>query len=71
MLDVEGMGKDEIGDLIQKTLGKSALVRKREYLELVQKTNPAEFGEHCERQCICEVQGQVVSERFLSSSLLS
>lgn len=47
MIDVEGMEKSDIGDLIQRTLGKTPLVRKREHLEAMKKSNPAEFGELC------------------------
>ncbi|CAK5053572.1 unnamed protein product [Meloidogyne enterolobii] len=56
--DLEWMTHQEIGDVLRKTLGKSTLVRKAEELEKMAKCHPADFGENCQRQCICEVQGQ-------------
>jgi len=58
MFDLENKTKDEIAEIIQGTLGKTALVKQREYLEQMQLHNPAEFGSKCKRQCMCEVQGQ-------------
>ncbi|KAI6182065.1 28S ribosomal protein S25, mitochondrial [Aphelenchoides bicaudatus] len=59
MFDLENKNKDEIVDMIQGTLGKTALVNQREFLEKMQDQNPAEFGSNCKRQCMCEIQGQV------------
>ena len=58
LFDLENRTRNEITDTIQNTLGKTQLVKRREYLESMQDHNPAEFGEKCERHCICEVQGQ-------------
>uniref|UniRef100_A0A0K0EQ03 Small ribosomal subunit protein mS25 n=1 Tax=Strongyloides stercoralis TaxID=6248 RepID=A0A0K0EQ03_STRER len=58
LFDLEGLKKEEIVDLISKTLGKTELVYKREHLEKMQLHNPASFGSDCSRQCICEMQGQ-------------
>lgn len=58
LFDLEFKNKDEICDIIQGTLGKTDLVKRREFLERMKDKNPAEFGENCERQCLCEVQGQ-------------
>lgn len=59
MFDLENKNKDEIVDLIQGTLGKTKLVRRREFLESMRDQNPADFGSDCARQCMCTVQGQV------------
>jgi small subunit ribosomal protein S25 len=59
MFDLENKSKDEIVDIIQGTLGKSKLVKQREFLESMQDQNPAEFGNDCKRHCMCEIQGQV------------
>lgn len=59
MFNLENKTKDEITNLIQGTLGKTALVKKREFLERMQDRNPADFGSSCTRQCMCEIQGQV------------
>ncbi|PAV62048.1 hypothetical protein WR25_11510 [Diploscapter pachys] len=58
LFDLEGMSKDQISQVLIDTLGKTDLVMKREKLEKIAKLNPADFGAHCERQCICLVQGQ-------------
>jgi small subunit ribosomal protein S25 len=58
LFDLENKTKDEILDTIQGTLGKTPTVLRREYLEQMQAHNPAEFGSNCERQCMCEIQGQ-------------
>lgn len=59
LFDFENKTKDEITNTIQGTLGKTPLVKKREYLEHMQDHNPAEFGSSCKRHCLCEIQGQV------------
>lgn len=59
MFDLENKNKDEIVALIGSTLGKTELVKKREFLERMQDHNPAEFGGECARHCMCEVQGQI------------
>ncbi|KAH7701157.1 Protein MRPS-25 [Aphelenchoides avenae] len=59
LFDLENKKKDDIVDMLQGTLGKTALVKRREFLEAMQSRNPAEFGTKCERQCMCEIQGQV------------
>uniref|UniRef100_A0A914S825 Ribosomal protein/NADH dehydrogenase domain-containing protein n=1 Tax=Parascaris equorum TaxID=6256 RepID=A0A914S825_PAREQ len=53
-----GRSREEIVEMLQGTLGKTELVRKREHLEQIFQRNPASFGSQCERQCMCEVQGQ-------------
>ncbi|KAI6234412.1 28S ribosomal protein S25, mitochondrial [Aphelenchoides fujianensis] len=58
LFDLEDKSREEIVDVLQGTLGKTALVKRREFLERMQDHNPAEFGETCSRHCICEVQGQ-------------
>ena len=58
LFDFEGKSKEDIEDTLQTTLGKTPLVRRREFLERMQDHNPAEFGVTCKRQCLCEVQGQ-------------
>ncbi|KAE9549605.1 hypothetical protein FO519_007179 [Halicephalobus sp. NKZ332] len=58
LFDFEGKSKEEVEDTLQTTLGKTPLVRRREFLERMQDHNPAEFGVTCKRQCLCEVQGQ-------------
>jgi len=58
LFDIEKMKKDEIVRLLLQTLGTTNLVRRREHLESMQNKNPADFGIDCERQCLCEVQGQ-------------
>lgn len=59
MFDLENMTKEEIVDVIQGTLGKTKLVKRREFLEQMQDHNPAEFGSKCSRHCMCEIQGQM------------
>ncbi|GMS95750.1 hypothetical protein PENTCL1PPCAC_17925, partial [Pristionchus entomophagus] len=58
LFDLEGLSREEIENELIQTLGKTELVRKRESLEKMAKLNPASFGTVCERQCMCEVQGQ-------------
>ncbi|VDK60184.1 unnamed protein product [Anisakis simplex] len=58
LFDLEGRSREEIVEMLQGTLGKTELVRKRERLEAIFERNPASFGSKCERQCMCEVQGQ-------------
>uniref|UniRef100_A0A0K0FQ24 Small ribosomal subunit protein mS25 n=1 Tax=Strongyloides venezuelensis TaxID=75913 RepID=A0A0K0FQ24_STRVS len=58
LFDLEGMKKEEIVDVLSKTLGKSDTVFRREHLEEMQLHNPASFGSNCKRQCMCEMQGQ-------------
>jgi len=59
MFDLEDKSKEEILSLLQGTLGKSKLVKRREFLERMQDHNPADFGSKCARQCMCEIQGQM------------
>ncbi|MFH4977492.1 hypothetical protein AB6A40_004201 [Gnathostoma spinigerum] len=58
LFDFEGTSRDDIVEVLQKTLGKSDLVLKRERLEKILLENPASFGSDCARQCACELQGQ-------------
>uniref|UniRef100_A0A0N5CHD5 Small ribosomal subunit protein mS25 n=1 Tax=Strongyloides papillosus TaxID=174720 RepID=A0A0N5CHD5_STREA len=58
LFDLEGMNKEEIVDVIAKTLGKSKITRQIEALEKFHSSNPANFGSRYKRQCICEMQGQ-------------
>uniref|UniRef100_A0A7E5A0B4 Small ribosomal subunit protein mS25 n=1 Tax=Panagrellus redivivus TaxID=6233 RepID=A0A7E5A0B4_PANRE len=58
LFDLENKSRTEIEETLQNTLGKTPLVRRREFLERMQDHNPAEFGTNCSRQCLCEVQGQ-------------
>lgn len=58
LFDLENKKKDEIVEMIQSTLGKTSLVKKREHLERMQDHNPADFGGDCKRHCLCEIQGQ-------------
>ncbi|CAD5206409.1 unnamed protein product [Bursaphelenchus okinawaensis] len=68
MFDLESKNKDEITNMIQGTLGKTELVKRREFLERMQDHNPAEFGSKCSRQCMCEVQGQICCTSLLPAS---
>lgn len=58
LFDLENKTREEIVDSINKTVGKTELVLKRERLEKVQEKNPASFGSNYVRHCMCEVQGQ-------------
>uniref|UniRef100_A0AC35EYP6 Small ribosomal subunit protein mS25 n=1 Tax=Panagrolaimus sp. PS1159 TaxID=55785 RepID=A0AC35EYP6_9BILA len=58
LFDFEGQSRGEIEERLQTTLGKTPLVRRREFLERMRNHNPAEFGVKCSRQCLCEIQGQ-------------
>ncbi|GMT24162.1 hypothetical protein PFISCL1PPCAC_15459 [Pristionchus fissidentatus] len=58
LFDLEGLNKEDIERELIQTLGKTELVLKRESLERMAELNPASFGTQCERQCMCEVQGQ-------------
>uniref|UniRef100_A0AC35UE11 L51_S25_CI-B8 domain-containing protein n=1 Tax=Rhabditophanes sp. KR3021 TaxID=114890 RepID=A0AC35UE11_9BILA len=58
LFDLENKNAVEIESLLTHTLGKTELVMQREYLEAMQHHNPASFGSECDRQCMCEIQGQ-------------
>uniref|UniRef100_A0A914I8Q5 Small ribosomal subunit protein mS25 n=1 Tax=Globodera rostochiensis TaxID=31243 RepID=A0A914I8Q5_GLORO len=58
VFDLECRTRVEISDAIIGTLGKTDIVRKREQMDSIKRKNPAQFGANCERQCICEMQGQ-------------
>jgi hypothetical protein len=47
--DLEWKSHEEIVEVLQSTLGNTALVQKRDYLESMLKDNPADFGSDCER----------------------
>ncbi|KAI6203631.1 hypothetical protein M3Y94_00579400 [Aphelenchoides besseyi] len=68
LFDLENKTRDEIVNLLQGTLGKTALVKHREFLESMQDHNPAEFGENCARHCMCEIQGQRCCTAVLPAS---
>ncbi|KAK0428609.1 hypothetical protein QR680_010901 [Steinernema hermaphroditum] len=58
LFDLENKSREEIVNVLQGTLGKTELVKRREHLEEILKRNPASFGSKCDRQCMCEIQGQ-------------
>jgi len=65
LFDLEFKKREEIVDILLKTLGKTELVLNREKSEKLQEKNPADFGVDCARQCLCEVQGQVACTSLL------
>ncbi|KAK9869577.1 hypothetical protein WA026_003329 [Henosepilachna vigintioctopunctata] len=59
LIDLDNKSKDEIHDHLIKVIGKSDEVLRKETIAREKKDNPANFGELCERHCICEIPGQV------------
>ncbi|KAL3283482.1 hypothetical protein HHI36_006622 [Cryptolaemus montrouzieri] len=59
LIDVSNRNKDEIYEHLIKVIGKSKHVLDEETIAREKKDNPANFGELCDRHCICEVPGQV------------
>lgn len=57
--DVDSQTNKEITNRLVKTLGKSEEVLAAEALASEKKDNPANFGVHSDRQCICQIPGQV------------
>jgi len=58
LFDLDGKDREQIVTVLNAVLGKTQLVRDREHLEELQHRSPASFGSGCERECMCEVQGQ-------------
>ena len=58
-MDIDSRPRQEIVDHIKKVFCKSDTKLAEERLERESKDNPANFGWGCDRQCICEVPGQV------------
>ncbi|KAI1713944.1 mitochondrial ribosomal protein l51 / s25 / CI-B8 domain-containing protein [Ditylenchus destructor] len=58
VIDLDGKSKDECIEAIQSILGKTKLVQQYDMMKKSLKSNVVQFGAECQRQCICEVQGQ-------------
>ncbi|KAL3102201.1 hypothetical protein niasHS_003610 [Heterodera schachtii] len=58
VFDLECRTREQISESLIGTLGMTETVRKRMKMDSYKRENPAEFGYGCERQCICEMQGQ-------------
>lgn len=59
LVDVDGKSREEIINHIKKVICKSEKKLEEEEIEQKKVNNPANFGWGCERQCICQVPGQV------------
>ncbi|EZA48317.1 hypothetical protein DMN91_008112 [Ooceraea biroi] len=59
LIDIEGKSKDEILEHLRTVIGKPVEVLHQEAIAMEKKDNPANFGVHCEKSCICHVPGQV------------
>ena len=65
LFDVDGQTKEEIIERIYKTLGKSKKKLQAEELAAQKKDNPANFGRHNDRYCLCSEPGQVPCPSFI------
>ncbi|KAB7508110.1 putative 28S ribosomal protein S25, mitochondrial [Armadillidium nasatum] len=59
LVDCDSKSREEIHDHIKKVICKSDEKLREEAIEREKKDNPANFGWGCERQCICEIPGQI------------
>ncbi|XP_068109138.1 small ribosomal subunit protein mS25 [Hyperolius riggenbachi] len=61
LMDIEGKSHMDIVQHVKKLVGKSKETLEREEKDKMVLSNPANFGpkKHYQRQCICEVEGQV------------
>uniref|UniRef100_A0A0P4WN49 Small ribosomal subunit protein mS25 n=1 Tax=Scylla olivacea TaxID=85551 RepID=A0A0P4WN49_SCYOL len=59
LVDLDSRPRQEIVEHIKKVFCKTDTKLAEERLERESKDNPASFGWGCDRQCICEVPGQV------------
>ncbi|XP_064633020.1 small ribosomal subunit protein mS25-like [Lineus longissimus] len=59
VIECDGRSKDEIHDHFKLVMGKSEETLKAETRAREKKSNPANFGYHFNRWCICEVPGQM------------
>ncbi|KAK8751539.1 hypothetical protein OTU49_009002 [Cherax quadricarinatus] len=59
LMDVDSKSRPEIYDHFRKIFCKSDSKLAQEEWERQSRDNPANFGWGCDRQCICEVPGQV------------
>ncbi|XP_045472389.1 probable 28S ribosomal protein S25, mitochondrial [Harmonia axyridis] len=59
LIDLDCRSKDEIYEHLIRVIGKSEKVLEKETIAREKKDNPANFGELCDRHCICEIPGQV------------
>ncbi|XP_042859533.1 probable 28S ribosomal protein S25, mitochondrial [Penaeus japonicus] len=57
LVDVDSKSRSEIHDHLKTIICKSESTLQKEAREL--EINPANFGWGCDRQCICEIPGQV------------
>lgn len=57
LVDVDSKSRSEIHDHLKTIICKSESTLQKEARELM--INPANFGWGCDRQCICEIPGQV------------
>ncbi|KRY56944.1 putative 28S ribosomal protein S25, mitochondrial [Trichinella britovi] len=58
LMDIDGYTAEEVRSRIVAILGKTEKLLQYERLTQAKLDNPAQFGEKCARQCICEIQGQ-------------
>ncbi|EFA03291.1 small ribosomal subunit protein mS25 [Tribolium castaneum] len=59
LIDVDGKSKEEIYEHLIRVVGKTKDVLEAESISREKKDNPANFGVGCDRQCICELPGQI------------
>lgn len=59
LIDLDSKSKEEILEHLVKVIGKSKEQLKVEAQAKEKKDNPANFGVLCDRQCICEIPGQI------------
>lgn len=59
LIDIDSRSNDEILSHLIKVIGKSKEILLAEEKLAEKKENPANVGVGCERQCICELPGQV------------
>ncbi|XP_021935062.1 probable 28S ribosomal protein S25, mitochondrial isoform X2 [Zootermopsis nevadensis] len=59
LIDIDSKTKEEVHAHLKKVICKSEHILAAELKAMQKKDNPANFGFGCDRQCICEVLGQV------------
>lgn len=59
LVDVDNRDKDQILEHLIKVVGKSKETLAREAVARERKDNPANFGNGCEKSCICDIPGQL------------
>ncbi|XP_064101215.1 small ribosomal subunit protein mS25-like [Macrobrachium nipponense] len=59
LVDVDSKSRTEITDHIKKIICKTDETLAKEALERQSLNNPGNFGWGCDRQCLCEIPGQV------------